>query len=118
MDKKRILTAAIALGLLCVFYLGFVTVTGTSPGLFLPAVLFALAWRLSHVISEGIASKDQDKWGRTVATAVGVSAAVLGIGFLVIVMPFQNPIQFGVRSLGEVAFDSAAVYLALRLRRA
>jgi hypothetical protein len=116
MTQKRIIAGLIALAILAAFYLGSVALTGTSPGLFLPVFVFAGAWMLGNTISEGIALKDREKWWRTVATVVGVTAAVLGMGFLVVTVPFESPLQFAARGLVELGFSAGAAFTALAIR--
>ncbi|MGV3614248.1 MAG: hypothetical protein ACO1SV_02830 [Fimbriimonas sp.] len=116
-DRKRLLSFAMAFAVFSSLYAFTTWRTGTSPGLFVPSVFFFLSWFIGQVMVESLYLKDKVKWHRAAATVGAVVAVVTGLGFLVVVDHTFSPVTLGVRSVVDLAFGYAAVAIGMRIPR-
>lgn len=116
-DRKRLLTFAVAFVVFSSLYAFTTWQMGTSPGLFFPSVFLFFSWFIGQVLVESLYVKDTVKWQRAAATLGGAVAMALGLSFLVIVEHNASPIALGTRSVIDGLFGYAAVAIGMKLPR-
>jgi hypothetical protein len=117
LDRKRLVTFAIAFVAFSTIYAFVTWRVGTPPGLFVPSAFFLVSWFIGQVVAESLFLKDEARWKRMAATVGAFAATFIGLGFLVIMGARMTPVDFAERTVVDLVFGYAAVALGLRLPR-